>query len=305
MSAFIARRLIQAVLVLLGVSIFVFLLLHLSGDPAVLLLGPEARQEDIARLRTALGLDAPLYVQYWHFIGGVLRGDFGQSLRSSQPALPLVLARTPATLQLGATAMFFALSIALPVGVMSAVYRNTPIDYLGRTMALLGQGIPVFWLGIMLILVVSVQMRLLPPEGRDDLSSVILPAITLGAYQMARTMRLVRSGMLEVLGQDYIRTARAKGLPERLVIRGHAIKNMLIPVVTVIGLDLGTLLGGAVITETIFAWPGIGRLAIQAISTRDYPVVQAVVFVIASGYVLINLGVDILYGYLNPRIRYS
>ncbi|MCC7104042.1 MAG: ABC transporter permease [Chloroflexi bacterium] len=305
MGAFVVRRLLQAVLVLLGVSIFVFLLLRLSGDPAALLLPPDARQEDIEQLRVTLGLNDPLPVQYWRFLSGVLHGDFGQSLRSSQPALGLVLDRLPATIQLGATAMLFSLALALPIGVLSAVRRNTAIDYAARVLGLLGQGIPVFWLGIMLILVVSVNWRLLPPEGREGPESLVLPAITLGMYQLARTMRLTRSGMLEVLGQDYIRTARAKGLYEWLVVRRHAMKNMLIPIVTVIGLDLGTLIGGAVITETIFAWPGVGRLAITAINTRDYPVVQAAVFVVASSYVFINLGVDVLYGYLNPRIRLS
>jgi len=300
---FLARRAIQAILVLFGVSAVVFLLLHLTGDPATLLLPADATPEDLARFRHALGFDRPLLEQYGRFLSGLLRGDFGQSLRYHQPAIRLVLERVPATAELAFAALALALAIAFPAGIVSAVKRGTTWDTLVITGALLGQSLPTFWLGIMLILVVSVTLGWLPAGGRGGVDHLILPAATLAGFSMARIARLVRSGMLEVLSQDYIRTARAKGIAELALLRRHAVRNMLIPVVTVIGLDLGTLLGGAVITETIFAWPGIGQLAISAIQFRDYALVQSAVFLVAVGYVLVNLLVDVLYTWLNPRIR--
>ncbi len=303
MARFLARRAIQALLVLLGVSAVVFLLLHVTGDPAALLLPPDASPADLAQFRHALGFDRPLLEQYARFLGGVLRGDFGDSLRYHAPALRLVLQRVPATAELAFAALALALLVAIPAGIFSAVTRGTFWETLMMSGALLGQSVPTFWLGIMLILVVSVTLGWLPAAGRGGPEYLILPAITLAGFSMARIARLVRSGMLEVLSQDYIRTARAKGLSELALLRRHALRNMLIPVVTVIGLDLGTLLGGAVITETIFAWPGIGQLAISAIQFRDYPLVQSAVFLVAVGYVLVNLLVDVLYTVLNPRIR--
>ncbi len=288
---------------LFGVSAVVFLLLHLTGDPATLLLPPDATPEDLARFRNALGFDRPLLEQYGRFLSGLLRGDFGQSLRYHQPALGLVVERLPATAELAFAALALALVVAFPAGILSAVKRGTAWDTLVITGALLGQSLPTFWLGIMLILVVSVTLGWLPAGGRGGLDHLVLPAVTLAGFSMARIARLVRSGMLEILSQDYIRTARAKGLAELVLLRRHAVRNMLIPVVTVIGLDLGTLLGGAVITETIFAWPGIGQLAISAIQFRDYALVQSAVFLVAAGYVLVNLLVDVLYTWLNPRIR--
>jgi len=305
MTRYIVRGLVQAVFVLLGVSLVVFLLLHLTGDPAALMLPPDAPRSQLVELRHTMGLDQPLPAQYLHFLAGLSHGDFGTSLTYNEPALSLVLERLPATIELTIVAMIFALVVAFPLGTFAALRRGTALDRGAMALTLLGQAVPVFWLGIMLILLFAVTWHVFPAGGFSTWGALVLPAFTLGLYSMARTARLVRSGMLEVLNEDYMRTARAKGLPDRLVIVRHALKNALIPVITVIGLDLATLLGGAVITETIFSWPGIGRLAIEAIGHRDYPVVQAVVFITAAGYVLINLGVDILYGYLDPRIHFG
>jgi ABC-type dipeptide/oligopeptide/nickel transport system permease component len=303
MNTFLVRRLAQAGVVVLGVSFVVFFILHLTGDPTLLLLPPDATAEEIRRFRSAMGFDDPLVVQYARFLGGAVRGDFGESLRHGQPAMRLVLERLPATVELASAAMLVALAVALPAGVVSAVRRNTPVDYLSTTVALLGQSMPTFWLGIMLILVFAVRLGLLPSSGRGDIEHLVLPALTLGLFTTARMMRLTRSGMLEVLGQDYIRTARAKGMSEAPVVWKHALRNAAVPIVTIAGIELGALLGGSVITETIFAWPGVGRLSVQAIYNRDYPVVQAAVFVLATTFVAVNLLVDILYTYLDPRIR--
>jgi len=300
---YLLRRLAQSLLVLLGISVVVFVILHLTGDPTLLLLPPDASAEEIAKFRRAMGFDDPLYLQYWRFLRGALRGDFGTSLRHDEPALGLVWQRMPATIELTAVALGVALLLAIPAGIVSAVFRNTALDYVSTVLALVGQAMPTFWLGIMLILVFSVGLHLLPSSGRGGPANLVLPALTLGLFTTARIMRLTRSGMLEVLGQDYVRTARAKGVGERRVVWKHALKNAGIPIVTIVGLELGTLLGGAVITETIFAWPGVGRLSVQAIYNRDYPVVQAAVFVLASIFVLVNLVVDVLYTYLDPRIR--
>ncbi|HEV8308307.1 MAG TPA: nickel ABC transporter permease [Methylomirabilota bacterium] len=303
MKTYLLRRLAQSLIVLLGISVVVFIILHLTGDPTVLLLPPDASAEEIAKFRRAMGFDDPLYLQYWRFLRGAVRGDFGNSLRHEEPALALVWQRMPATIELTTVALGVALVLAIPAGIVSAVFRNTSVDYVSTVVALVGQAMPTFWLGIMLILVFSVGLHLLPSSGRGGFTHLILPALTLGLFTTARIMRLTRSGMLEVLGQDYVRTARAKGVGERRVVWKHALKNAGIPVVTIVGLELGTLLGGAVITETIFAWPGVGRLSVQAIYNRDYPVVQAAVFVLASIFVLVNLIVDVLYTYLDPRIR--
>jgi peptide/nickel transport system permease protein len=303
MLAFATSRAIQAGLVLLGVSAVVFLILHLTGDPAVLLLPPDVSTADLAAFRHAEGFDRPIWEQYASFLRGLAHGDFGQSLRYHQPALRLVLERVPATLELALTALAIALLVAFPAGIVAAVRRGTLWDTALMGAALLGQSLPTFWLGIMLILLVSVSWGLLPTGGAGGPDHLILPALTLAGFSMARTARLVRSGMLEVLSEDYIRTARAKGVRRAGVLTRHALPNLMIPVVTVIGLDLGTLLGGAVITETIFAWPGVGQLAIAAIQYRDYPLVQADVFLVAAGYVLVNLAVDILYTVIDPRIR--
>jgi ABC-type dipeptide/oligopeptide/nickel transport system permease component len=302
-KSYILKRLFHSVFVLIGISVVVFIILHLTGDPAALLMPMDATPEQVAQFRKEMGFTDPLLVQYWRFFKGTLRLDFGLSFRHSQPALDLVLERMPATIQLTITAMIIAMIIAVPVGIISAIRRNSILDHIGMTGALLGQSTPVFWLGIMLILVFSVTFQWFPSSGRGTLEHLILPAVTLGMFSMARTARMMRSSMLEVLGQEYMKTARAKGLSPRMVILKHALKNALIPVVTIVGMELGTLLGGAVITETIFAWPGVGRLAVQAIYNRDYPVVQAAVFLLASIFVLVNLVVDILYTYLDPRVK--
>jgi peptide/nickel transport system permease protein len=303
MRTFLFRRLLQSLVVLFGVSFVVFAILHLTGDPALVLLPPDASPEDVRRFREMMGFNDPFFVQYGRFLKGALQGDFGQSVRHGEPAFGLVLERMPATFELAGAALALALCLAIPAGIVSAMRRNTALDYLATVVALFGQSLPTFWLGIMLILLFSVQFHLLPSSGRGTLEHLILPAVTLGLFTTARITRLTRSGMLEVLNQDYIRTARAKGVSDPPVVWKHALKNAAIPIVTIVGIELGTLLGGSVITETIFAWPGVGRLSVQAIANRDYPVVQAAVFLLASTFVLVNLMVDVVYTYLDPRIR--
>jgi peptide/nickel transport system permease protein len=303
MKVYLLRRALQSLLVLLGVSFVVFSILFLTGDPALVLLPPDATIEDIAVFRKVNGFDQPFLVQYGRFLYGAFRGDFGQSIRHGEPAFDLVMERMPATFELAGAALLLALCLAIPAGIISAVRRNTIIDYVSTVVALLGQSMPTFWLGIMLILFFSVQLNLLPSSGRGGWANMLLPAVTLGLFTTARITRLTRSGMLEVLSQDYIRTARAKGVANPPVVWKHALKNAAIPIVTIVGIELGTLLGGSVITETIFAWPGVGRLSVQAIYNRDYPVVQAAVFTLAATFVLVNLFVDLLYTYLDPRIR--
>lgn len=323
MTGYLFRRLWQSLLVLFGISIIIFAILHLAGDPTLLLLPPDATQADIDNFRKIMGFDDPLFIrwppweyldppwrfltdtQYGRFFTGVVRGDFGNSLRHQQPAVGLVLERMPATVELTAAAMLLAVVVAVPVGIVSAVRRNSFLDHAGMVLALLGQSMPVYWLGIMFILLFAVRLNFLPAFGSGSWQHLVLPGITLGAFSMARIARLTRSSMLEVLGQEYVRTARAKGVSEIRVVLKHTLKNAAIPVITVIGLDLGTLLGGAVITETIFAWPGVGRLAVQAIANRDYPVVQAAVFMLASIFILINYLVDVLYSYVDPRVAYK
>ena len=306
MGAYIRRRLLQSLGVVWGVSVLVFFLLRLApGDPVSLLLAETASPEQMDAVREKWGLNEPIPVQYMVFLGRALQGDLGDSLFFQEPAIEVLMERLPATLQLSGVALLFSLSVAIPIGMMSALKRDSIWDYLGTGLAMLGQAIPPYWLGIMLILVFSVGLGWFPTSGRGTIWHLVLPAITLGSVLMALVTRLVRSGMLDVLSEDYIRTARAKGLPERGVIVRHALRNILIPLVTVVGLQLGALFGGAVITESIFAWPGVGRLALQAINARDYPMVQASVLFISVVYVFLNLAVDILYVYLDPRIRYE
>ena len=302
--SYLFRRLSQSLFVLLGLSVVVFGLLHLSGDPIRLLAPLDTTAEELEVMRKAHGLDRPLPEQYWNFLTNALQGDFGKSIRNGLPALELALERLPATAVLTLTAYSIALIVAFPIGILAAINMNTWIDRILMGFALLGQSMPVFWLGILLMLLFAVNLQILPATGRHDgWRSLILPGITLGMFNMARTARLLRSELLEVMGVDYIKTARGKGLSEQVVIWRHALRNALIPMVTLLGLDLGALLAGSVITETIFAWPGIGRLAVDSIYARDFPVVQAVVCVVAVVYVAINLLVDILYVFLDPRIR--
>ena len=305
MKTFLFRRTLQAFAIIFGVTLVTFFFLHLTGDPVGMLLPADASREDIQRMVKLFGFDQPLYVQFIRFLAGVVRGDFGNSIRQDEPALGLVLERLPATLELTLAAMAIAVLVAFPAGILSASRRGGLIDQGAMLFALIGQSVPNFWLGIMLILVFSVTLGWLPPFGRGGPENLILPAFTLSMYSMARTARLIRSGMIEVLSQDYIRTAYAKGLARWTVLWRHALRNALIPAVTVLGLDLAHLLGGAIITETIFAWPGVGRLTISAIFARDYPIVQAAVFLVAVGYTGVNLLVDILYAYINPKVRFQ
>jgi peptide/nickel transport system permease protein len=306
MGGYLARRLLHSVFTLIGVSLVVFLVLRIiPGDPARLLLPEGATPEQITQLRTKLGLEQPLPIQYLIFLRDALRGDFGRSYQYDEPSLGIVLEKLPATVELTVYALLFAIVVAVPIGVLAATRRQTIFDYGTMAFAFLGQSMPSFWLGIMLILILAVGFRLLPTSGRGTWQHLVMPTLTLASFQMALIARLVRSSMLEVLREDYVRTARGKGLRERRVILQHALRNGVIPVVTVIGLQFGTLLGGAVITETVFNWPGIGKLVVDAIYIRDYPIVQAVLVVSATSFVLINLLIDVSYSYLDPRIRYA
>jgi peptide/nickel transport system permease protein len=302
MTAFLLRRLVRFVVVCIGVSLVTFAILHASGDPVALIM-PEAPESDRAKLREALGLHDPLPTQFVRFVGNAARGDFGRSFFHREPAFKLVTERMPTTLTLTSAAVLFALLIAIPVGIYSAVRRNTIVDHLATVVVFLGQSMPVFWIGIMLMLLFAVQWRLLPVSGWTTWSSMVLPAVTLGAFTTPLFMRIVRSSMLEVINLDYVRTARAKGVSEWLVVCRHAFRNAALPVVTVIGLQFGLLLGGAVLTETVFAIPGVGRLIVGAIRQLDFPIVQAGVFMLAIIIVSVNFLVDVLYVYLNPTIR--
>jgi peptide/nickel transport system permease protein len=304
MSAILVRRLLRLLVVCFGISLIAFLLMHLSGDPVAMIL-PEATEEDRARLREALGLNRPLLVQYGAFVARAVQGDFGQSFFHRSPALPLVLERMPTTLLLTCCALAVAVSTAIPAGIVTAVKRYSWIDHLATVTVLLGQSMPVFWTGIMLILLFSVTLGVFPASGWESWPAVVLPAITLGTFQAPLFLRMSRSAMLEVLGLDYIQTARAKGVPERWVIVKHALKNAAIPIVTVIGLQFGVLLGGAVVTETVFAVPGTGRLIVRAIGQLDFPVVQAGVMMLSLIIVVVNFAVDIIYVCLNPQVRIS
>jgi peptide/nickel transport system permease protein len=304
MPTFILSRLLSALLVLLGVSCLVFLLIHLvPGDPVEVMLGEAAQPADREALRHALGLDQPLLLQLFHYLQGLLHLDLGTSLQSHRPITALLRERIPATAELAAAALAVAVVIAFPLGVVAAVRKDSAWDYGAVSVSMLGVSIPNFWLGPILILVFSVWMGWLPVSGRDGPASLVLPAITLGTALAAILSRMVRSSLLEVLHEDYVRTARAKGLSQRTVILRHGLRNALLPVVTVLGLQLGVLLGGAVVTEMVFAWPGLGELTIESIQRRDYPVVQACVLVISAAYVVVNMLTDLVYGWLDPRVR--
>lgn len=305
MKKYIFKRLIRAFFTVLGVSFFVFVLIHVSGDPVALMLPPEATQEEMDAMRTALGFDKPLYVQYWIFISGAARGDFGESIRWQRPCMELFLERFPHTLLLGTTSMIWALLIGLTVGILSAVNVGRWFDNFGKIIALLGQALPVFWLGLMLMLLFSVKLRWLPTSGSGGLSHLVLPSLTLGALFAAGITRLTRSTMLDVLDSEYIKMARIVGVRGTTVVIKQAFKNAMIPVLTMAALSFIVLINGTVITETIFTWPGVGRLIVQAIFARDYPVVQTILLIFSSSFVFANLIVDILYAYIDPRIRYQ
>lgn len=309
MASYVAWRLVQAALVVWGALTIVFLVLNLTGDPARLMMPPESSEADIQAFRVANGLDRPLPEQYLRYVARAAGGDFGQSLWvRGRSAMGLVAERYPATLSLALTALLITVVVALPLGIVSALRPGSPLDGLATLVALVGQSMPNFWLGIMLILLFAVTLQALPSQGAGQglsLPHLVLPAVTLAAPGVARFTRLVRSQMLDVLGEPFVLTARSKGLAERHVILGHALKSAAIPLVTIMGLDLGNLLAGAVVVETVFAWRGVGLLAVQAIQKYDFPLVMADVFALASSFVLVNLVVDLLYGALDPRIRLS
>ncbi|MFN7979119.1 MAG: ABC transporter permease [Vicinamibacterales bacterium] len=322
MGTYIARRLVQSLVVIAGVTLVSFLALQAGGDPTYLFVSERATAEEVALVRHALGFDRPLHVQYLSFVAGLARGDFGQSLSYRQPALDLVLGAFPATIELAVFAFVLAVGVAVPLGVLAARRRGTATDGAITLLGLVGQSVPNFWMGIMLILVFGLYLRWLPISGHvpvllplvngeiatavrnlpDALAHLILPGLAVATYSLARNTRLVRSSMLDVLGQDYVRTARAKGLAEDVVIIHHALRNAWLPVVTMLGLEFGFLLGGVVVTETVFSYPGIGRLLFNAINQRDIPLVQAGVILLAVNFVLLNTLVDLVYVRLDPRV---
>jgi peptide/nickel transport system permease protein len=323
MTTYLARRLLQTIFVILGVTLLTFLALHLAGDPTYLYVSERATEQEVAEARARLGFDKPLHEQYLNYLGGLLRFDLGNSLRSRTSAFGLVMERMPATLELTIFALILAVSLAIPIGILSATRRGTPLDGGIMLFAMVGQSMPSFWLGIMLILFVGLGLRWLPISGHvpvlepllqgdwqtaltnlpEAIRHLILPGITLAVFSLARNARLIRSSMLEVLSQDYVTTARAKGLARYTVVMRHAFRNALIPFVTIVGLEFGFLLSGVVVTETVFSWPGVGRLVFNAINQRDIPVVQASVVVFSLMFVLLNLLVDVVYTMIDPRIR--
>ncbi|MGE7273229.1 ABC transporter permease [Brevibacillus panacihumi] len=305
MKSYIVKSFIQVIPLLLLITLIVFILVRVSGDPVSLMLPEDATEQDKVILRAALGLDQPLYIQYVSFMSDVFQGDFGNSYRYNQPALSLVLERLPASIELGVASLLVAIVISFPLGIFSALKRNTFWDLIITGCSVLGKATPNFWVGIMLILLISVQLGWLPVSGREGISHLILPAITLGTGLTAQLTRLIRSNLLEVLEQDYVRTARSKGLNETLVICKHALRNSLLPVITVLAMNLSGLVGGSLITEAIFAWPGMGQLVIQAVNTKDMAIVQAAVFVISIIVIFSNLLADIIYRYVDPRIKYN
>ena len=323
MGTYVARRLVQSVVVVIGVTLISFIALQVGGDPTYLFVSERATTEEIAVVRHALGFDRPLHEQYLSFIAGVARGDFGQSLSYRQPALDLVLGAFPATIELAVFAFVIAIALAIPLGVVAALNRGTAVDGSITILGLLGQSIPNFWMGIMLILFFGLYLRWFPISGQvpflmpllnGDLVTaltnlprtlyyLVMPGVAVATYSLARNTRLVRSSMLEVLGQDYVRTARAKGLAEHVVVVHHALRNAWLPVVTMIGLEFGFLLGGVVVTETVFSYPGIGRLLFNAINQRDIPLVQCGVILLAANFILLNTLVDLVYARLDPRVK--
>ena len=303
MGKYMRRRLLQVIPVLLIVTVVVFFMVHLSGDPTSMMLPQDATQEARENLREALGLNRPLHVQYWIFIKGLFQGDFGISHKYNAPALPIVLERIPASLELCAVSIVLSVVIAIPLGVWAARAHGTPFDSLVNALAVLGQAMPSFWIGIMLILLLGVKWTLLPVSGRGSMAQLIMPSVTLAIGTSAQIIPLVRSSMLEIVHEDYIRTARSKGLSERTVIYRHAIKNALVPVITMVALQIPALFGGALITETIFAWPGLGQLMVTGVTNHDMAIVQACILMITFITIVVNLCADMLYCLIDPRIR--
>lgn len=303
MARFILGRVARGIITLWIVVTSVFIVLRLSGDPAQAMLGPEATPEAIEAFRLRYGLNDPIPVQYMHYVGNVLQGDFGTSLQSHRPASELFLSRVGATLELGIAAVLLAVIVGIPLGILAAIHRNSILDRFAMGLAFVGQSAPNFFVGIMLILLLSLRFNLLPSSGRGSWQQLVMPAMTLATGLLAILARMSRSSLLEVIRQDYVRTARSRGLTDRRVIIGHCLRNAAIPVITIFGMSIGALVGGAAITETVFAWPGVGRLTVNAIATRDYPVIQLIVIAVAATVVFANLAVDITYGLLDPRIR--
>ena len=305
MKKYIVGRIVQAIVCIIGVSIIVFALTRITGDPVLLMVPPEATEQDIQEMRTMLGLDQPIYVQYGKFISGAVRGDFGQSIRWSIPCLELFIERFPNTLQLGFSAMFVAVFFGIPAGILSAKYVGRWFDKFGKLFAIAGQATPVFWLGIMLMLVFAVWLRWLPTSGMGGFKNIIMPAVTLGWYFTAALTRMTRSAMLDVLDMEYIKMARIIGVSEFIVVWKQALKNAAIPILTMGAIQFVILLNGTVLTETVFNWPGVGRLVVDAVFTRDFPVVQMCLLISSSLFIFTNLIVDVLYAYIDPRIRYG
>ena len=305
MQRYLVRRLALAVVTLLAVSLIIFIMSRASGDPRHIMLDDYSTEEDWRRMGEVLGLDRPYYQQYFIFIGNAFRGDFGISVKEGRPVTDVVLDRLPNTLYLGLTAFLVSLLVGIPLEILSAVKRGTLVDQIGKIVAMFGQSAPPFWLGIMLIIFFAVSLELLPPYGREDWNSVVLPAVTVGWYYAAANLRLVRSAMLDVLDSEYIKLARAKGVPYWGIVLRHAFRNALIPPLTFAGVTLGALVTGSLVVETVFAWPGLGKLAIDALFAFDYPLLQGVVVVFTLLYVLAALSVDVLYAYIDPRIRYA
>jgi len=306
MFQYVVKRLISTIPVLIGISIMLFFMLRaLPGDPAQVLAGQMATQEDIQLIRTQLGLDRPIYIQYATFFWRLIRFDLGRSARTQNPVILEIWARLPNTIILAVIAITLACLFGIPAGIISAVRPYSVLDYFVTAATLFGISMPVFWLGLMLVVVFSVLLHWLPAGGTGSWKHLILPSITLSAFVVAFIARMTRSSMLEVLSQDYTTTARSKGLKEKVVIIKHALKNALIPIITVVGLQFGMLLGGAVLTETVFAWPGLGRLIVDSILARDYPVIQGAILIFGLLYILVNLIVDVIYAFVDPRIRYD
>jgi peptide/nickel transport system permease protein len=303
MRPYVARQLVQLVVVIVGISMLAFAILHVIGDPVLLLLPQNAGKEEYARYHKLLGLDQPLYVQYWKFASRAIQGDFGKSWYTDTPAFRLVLQRMAPTIYLTLAGLAMALLIALPLGILAALKRHSFVDNLCTMVAVAGQAMPIFWLGIMLIIIFAVRLRALPASGYGTWQHFLMPAFTLGAFLAPLTMRLVRSGVIEIMNMEYIKTARAKGLGEGMVVVKHAFRNACLPVITVLGLQFGQLLGGAIITETVFAWPGVATLTVESIRNQDFPVVQCAVVLLALIIVSVNFIVDMIVGLIDPRIR--
>ena len=305
MKTYVAKRLLQGAVAILGALLIVFVAQRLSGDPVALMLPMDAGEEEFAAMREALGLDKPLPVQFVLFLGNALQGDFGNSYQWQAPAMALLVERLPATLELALAGLVFALLLAVPLGVVSAVHRGGVVDRAAKLFAMLGQAVPGFWIGLLLILLVAVKLQWLPAFGRGGLGHLVLPAIALGWYPVAAMTRTLRSAMLDILGSDYIRMARAIGLPERWIVWRYALRNAMVPLATMIGVYFANMLGGAFVIEVVFAWPGVGRTVVDAVFARDFPVVQAGVALAALVFVVVNLLVDLSYGFIDPRIRHA